>query len=325
MERAPLRPVPSRPAGPIAPAEAVQYVAGELPGLDQAAAAALALVALVGRPRQQVADLPEGPNLADDALADALFRARKALRRKLHPLPGSGWCERAERLISDRLDDALEGPGPARLEVHLANCGRCVEHERRLGQAHEALVAGFEGAHAPPREPEPEHSDRPEAPSVESPSPPAVLRAVQTPALPPPEEDTALLPPPEQSTEALPPAAFSPPAIEPAPSPAPAPAARPPAPALAAPTVPSSPAQSPPAPAHPNPPAATPWGGPRSPLTAQPAYPTPAAWREDSAPPALAAPTTLEYQSEWTAVTTLVAVLGVALAIGLVALFLVAA
>ena len=36
-----------------------------------------------------------------------LARARKALRRTLAALPGSGWCERAERLISDRIDGAL--------------------------------------------------------------------------------------------------------------------------------------------------------------------------------------------------------------------------
>lgn len=179
MERAPLRPVPSRPLGPIVPAEAVGHVTEELPGLDGAAAAAFALVGLVGRPRSEVggsSDAAEASGLSGEALADALARARKALRRKLYPLPGSGWCERAERLISDRLDGSLEDPGPARLEAHLANCGRCVEHERRLGQAYEALLAGFVKAH-PGDESEPE---------VPAPTPEAapVLRAVETPALP---------------------------------------------------------------------------------------------------------------------------------------------
>ena len=58
-----------------------------------------------------------------------------------YPLPGSGWCERAERLVSDRLDDCLEDS--RLLDAHLANCERCVEHERRLVQAQDALVASF--------------------------------------------------------------------------------------------------------------------------------------------------------------------------------------
>jgi hypothetical protein len=185
MERAPLRPVPSRPPGPIVPAEAVGYVTDELPGLDGAAAAAFALVGLVGRPRPEVGGSPdaaEAAGLSGEALADALARARKALRRKLYPLPGSGWCERAERLISDRLDGSLEDPGSARLEVHLANCGRCVEHERRLGQASEALLAGFVKAHP---------GDEP-APELPAPVPEAapVLRAVEAPALPAPSSGT---------------------------------------------------------------------------------------------------------------------------------------
>jgi hypothetical protein len=378
MERAPLRPVPSRPAGPVTPAEAVRFVEGELPTLDQPAAAALALVALVGRPRAEVAtapDLPEAGDLSEAALADALFRARKALRRKLHPLPGSGWCERAERLISDRLDDALKDPGPARLEVHLANCSRCVEHERRLGQAHEALVAGFEGAHPEVEEPEPEPAAPPEAPAVE-PSPPLpVLRAVETPALPA-ASPNAELPPPESPTEALPeaPAAEAlpdaeqgpevaaaepveelPPPDEPsqpvetpaaavpvaqrlsssplptpaapspspvAPSAAPPPAPRTPAPPAASPTVPSTPPQNPPSDPPPTPPSAGSWSQPQIPQWPQTSYTTPAAWRTDSSRPALAARTALEAEDEWSAIGALVAVLGVAVVIGLVAVLL---
>ena len=60
----------------------------------------------------------------------------------MFPLPGSGWCERAERLISDRLDGALDTRDEARLDVHLRNCPRCVEHERRLVQATDALLGG---------------------------------------------------------------------------------------------------------------------------------------------------------------------------------------
>ena len=80
----------------------------------------------------------------------ALARARKELRRSLWPLPGSGWCERAERLVSDRLDGPLDDVGAARLGVHLRNCPRCVDHERRLVQAIDGLVAGLAGEPEPP-------------------------------------------------------------------------------------------------------------------------------------------------------------------------------
>src|SRR5215211_443690 len=144
MEHAPLRAVPTRPSGPGDPADAAGHVASTLPGLDAAAATALSLVALVGRSRAAAA---EAAGLDPDRLGAALARARKALRRSMFPLPGSGWCERAERLISDRLDGELQPPGPARLEAHLRNCGRCVEHERRLAQATDSLVASFVQSH----------------------------------------------------------------------------------------------------------------------------------------------------------------------------------
>lgn len=166
-----LRPVPSRPPGPVDPAEAARHVAVELPELDEPAASALALVVLAGRSRAETA---AEVGVGGDELALALARARKALRRALHPLPGSGWCERAERLMSDRIDGALEGTGPARLDTHLANCGRCVEHERRLAQAEDGLVAGFVAAGpAPPAAP-------PDATPAEQQAPPA-LRVIDAP------------------------------------------------------------------------------------------------------------------------------------------------
>jgi hypothetical protein len=126
----------------VDPAEALRYVEHALPDLDAEAIAALALVQLAGCSREEAADRAGLP--LDEAGA-ALARARKELRRSLVSLPGSGWCERAEGMISDRLDDELEPPGPRRLEVHLRNCGRCVEHERRLAQAIDSLVEGFVG------------------------------------------------------------------------------------------------------------------------------------------------------------------------------------
>jgi hypothetical protein len=142
MEHAPLRPVPARPAGPIDPATALTEVASWLPALDPTAARALALVVLAERPRDEVA-LALG--VSEDELARLLAGARKELRQTVVTLGGSGWCERAEGLISDRLDGVLAESAVRRLDVHLRNCGRCVEHERRLVQATDALVLGLGG------------------------------------------------------------------------------------------------------------------------------------------------------------------------------------
>jgi hypothetical protein len=142
MERAPLRPVPSRPPGPVDPAEAIRYVERALPQLDAPAVASLALVQLAGCSREEAA---KRAGLPLDEAGAALARARKQLRRSRLALPGSGWCERAEIMISDRLDGELESPGPVRLAVHLRNCPRCVDHERRLAQAIDALVEDFVG------------------------------------------------------------------------------------------------------------------------------------------------------------------------------------
>jgi hypothetical protein len=148
MEHAPLRPVPTRPAGPVHPASAERALVATLPDLGGREARALALVALAGRPRSEAAG---ELGIAPAELAEALASGRKALRRSLQPLTASGWCERAERLISDRLDGELEEPGAARLDVHLRNCPRCVEHERRLVQATDLLTAEAAGAAALPR------------------------------------------------------------------------------------------------------------------------------------------------------------------------------
>jgi Putative zinc-finger len=150
MEHAPLRPVPTRPAGPVHPEAAERALAAVLPGLAARETRALALVALAGRPRAEVeGELGIGP----EELAEALASGRKVLRRSLRPLTASGWCERSERLISDRLDGQLDERGAARLDVHLRNCPRCVEHERRLVQATDMLVAEAAGAPAPLPEP----------------------------------------------------------------------------------------------------------------------------------------------------------------------------
>src|SRR5688500_6012098 len=117
--------------------------------------------------------------MAEAELADAVARARKALRRAAFPLPGSGWCERAERLLSDELDGALSDPTPRRLAAHLANCDRCVEHECRLWQARDHLVLSFEADHTPEPAPTPEIADEPDPEPVEIPDP--ELRLVEVP------------------------------------------------------------------------------------------------------------------------------------------------
>ena len=92
-------------------------------------------------------------SIDESELGALLAAARKQLRQTITPLSGSGWCERAEGLISDRLDGAVGETDGRRLDVHLRNCARCVEHERRLVQATDALLAGIAPArprHAPP-------------------------------------------------------------------------------------------------------------------------------------------------------------------------------
>jgi Putative zinc-finger len=162
MDHAPLRPVPVRPSGPVSDPDAVRHVAQTLPGAAERDRLALALVTLAGHPRAEVA---QRLGIAEPELSAALARARKELRRTIQPLPGSGWCERAERLISDRLDGPLPDRDEGRLGTHLRNCPRCVEHERRLVQATDALIARLPAAPAAPYlAPAPEPADLSPAP-----------------------------------------------------------------------------------------------------------------------------------------------------------------
>jgi putative zinc finger protein len=144
VEQATLRPVPLRPVGPVDPSEALAHVLAALPDLSEDAARALSLIEIAGRTRDKALEEMQIPA---ETLAELLYGARKALRRSMFPLSASGWCERAERLLSDRIDGALVPPGPARLDVHLRNCERCEDHQRRLFQAREQLVRDFIDAH----------------------------------------------------------------------------------------------------------------------------------------------------------------------------------
>ena len=89
MEHAPLRPIAARPPGRVDPAAAFAAVAAALPGLDERAGRARALVGLVGRPCLEVA---MRLGLREEELARELAAARKALRRSVVALGGRGWC-----------------------------------------------------------------------------------------------------------------------------------------------------------------------------------------------------------------------------------------
>ena len=203
MEHAPLRPVPARPAGPIDPATAIREVGFWLPTAAPDAAQALALVVLAERPRSEVA---ASLGVSDGELGELLASARKELRQGIVTLAGSGWCERAEGLISDRLDGAL-AQDDRRLDVHLRNCTRCVEHERRLVQATDALVGSLGGrvsptgggASATPLVEAPE-----EAPSVEAPPDGETLEegapSQETPSEETPSQETPSQETPSQET-----------------------------------------------------------------------------------------------------------------------------
>jgi Putative zinc-finger len=166
MEHAPLRPVPARPAGPIDPATALREIGSWLPTLSPVAARALALVVLAERPRAEVAASLE---VSEADLGALLAEARKELRQTVVVLGGTGWCERAEGLISDRLDGALAERDVRRLDVHLRNCSRCVEHERRLVQATDALVRSLGGRPSPTVAPPVPLVEAPEAPAQAEP------------------------------------------------------------------------------------------------------------------------------------------------------------
>jgi hypothetical protein len=171
----PLHSVPARPDRPVDPPRAIEHVAATLPDLDEPARIALALVELAGRSRSDVA---AERGVAEAELGVQLARARKALRRTVAPLPGTGWCERSERLISDELDGDLAPREIKLLETHLSRCERCVDHERKLAAARNSLVETVpveappltvvEPAPTPEPEPEPNPDADPKSEQAES-------------------------------------------------------------------------------------------------------------------------------------------------------------
>ena len=201
MEHAPLRPVPARPAGPIDAATALREVGSWLPTLPPDAARALALVVLAERPRAEVA---ASLGVSDADLGALLAEARKELRQTISVLGGSGWCERAEGLISDRLDGALAERDVRRLDVHLRNCTRCVEHERRLVQATDALVRSLGGRPSPTVTPPVPLVEAPDAPAEAEPPEDAKPPAGDAIEAPGPEEAASAPAPPDEVTPTAP-------------------------------------------------------------------------------------------------------------------------
>ncbi len=202
MEHAPLRPVPSRAAGPIDPAAAARELAAALPDLSQVEARALALVAVAAVPR---ADAAVALGVDERTLSDTLAKARKELRRSVTTLPGSGWCERAERLISDRLDDRprrhrLPPPRrpPAQLPPLRGARAPPGAGDGRVGVDPRAK-AGPHAAAAEPAEPLTEVPSQPpaEEPTTDEPAPPQPAPGEQPPVEVPPAEDA---PPAPQTT-----------------------------------------------------------------------------------------------------------------------------
>jgi hypothetical protein len=171
MEATPLRSVPARLPEPVNPMHALAQVQRMLPDLAPEARRALALVDLGARPRAEAA---AELGLSQAELSRLLAAARKALRRTLAPLPAGGWCERAEILLSDRLDGVLTRSGEARLDAHLGACERCASHELRLAQAHDLLVSSYLEAHRP-------------APAPAAKAAPAELRVVEETPAPAPQ------------------------------------------------------------------------------------------------------------------------------------------
>lgn len=204
---------------------AERHVFGLLGGLDAIERRALALVELAGADRAAASR-----ELGLDA-AEPLALARKALRRTRGPLASGGRCERAERLISDRLDAPLEREQRKWLEIHLARCPRCIEHERLLDEARTELRVSFlaEPPRLPPAPEPPALAEPPQPP--EPPAPRGHLRAVPPPPDPAPAvgetHPTQRFPrPPLAEPEAAP----APPAPSPPTTPAPSADHRRPAP-----------------------------------------------------------------------------------------------
>lgn len=131
------------PAGqpvPVLRDRAERHVFERVPELPAIERRVLALLDLADAGRAAAA---ADTGLDDTALRFAAKRARKALRRTGAPLAAGARCERAELMLSDRLDAPLRHTDRRWLDIHLARCPRCAEHETLLAAAREDLRATF--------------------------------------------------------------------------------------------------------------------------------------------------------------------------------------
>jgi Putative zinc-finger len=128
---------------------AEQHVFAALPELDAVPRRGLALT-LAGVPRAGIAS---ELGLAGTELSAVLATARKSLRRTRVELPSAGRCERAERVLSERLDGAASALDERFLDAHLARCARCRTHEHELAAALEELRTELAAEAKPIEEP----------------------------------------------------------------------------------------------------------------------------------------------------------------------------
>ena len=154
---------------------------GDLPAMERRV---LALLELAGADR---AAAGRDTGLDDRGVREAAARARKALRRARAPLASGGRCERAELLLSDRLDGVIDWRDGRWLDIHLDRCPRCREHEALLEEARAELRASFapepETPEPPPEAPRAGERARlrvvPEPPSADADRPPPLPATAQ--------------------------------------------------------------------------------------------------------------------------------------------------
>lgn len=152
-------PSASQPA-PALRDRAERHVFALLPELGAVERRVLALLELTEAGRAAAA---ADTGLDETALRFAAKRARKALRRGSAPLSAGARCERAELLLSDRLDAPLARQERKWLEIHQARCPRCAEHATRLATAREELRASFVAEPPPAPAPAPPPAPAPRA------------------------------------------------------------------------------------------------------------------------------------------------------------------
>ena len=192
---------------------AERHVFAALPELDAVPRRGLALT-LAGVPRAGVAS---ELGLAGAELSEVLATARKSLRRTRTELPSGGRCERAERVLSDRLDAATSPMDERFLEAHLRRCARCRTHATELDAALETLRT--ELATPPPKPVAARLRIVPPAPQLPAPATPGTVPTVARIDVPPPFAPAHPAPPSPTVVDEAPVATSAAPTPAPAPHP----------------------------------------------------------------------------------------------------------